>query len=273
MVQNSIIFIAVILIIIAAVYFYSSFIATKTIPIKTMCDKKGCPIGGDNYDIYKIHLEQEPARNKNKMLITNKKTKTLFSKIKGPANIFIKRHGEKIKTELSLDCNGLFRSANIHSFITRLNEEDYGIDAIITSNDYTSMHQEQTVMLASWLYNIPLYIYSLETDTETTIKELFTNPFYDGKNVLICWQHNCIQSMIKNIISIAPKIKGITNYEFKNPKGSSLLPYWDHFNYDSYFHFDEKLNFKTHTVDFKTCFKNDNHKIKYKEKLQEQNCT
>lgn len=280
MIDNNIIFlvIIVIIIIIVTVYFYFNSSKTSnssngsslmTIESDSLrCDKNGCPSGGTNYKIYKIHTDYEQLRQANRALALSKQAKSLFTSTKGPANIFIRRHGEKIKTKFGLDCNGIYRSANLVILVETLNNKGFGIDAMVTSNDYSDMHQEQTVMFACWLFTIPLYIYSLETQPEITIKEIYTNPYYNGKNILICWQHNCIQGLIKNIIHYGAKAKGIKNYKFKNPDGNSFLPYWDDNNYETLFHFDEQLNFTSTNKSVKTCYKKENGNINYDGKKQ-----
>jgi len=230
------------------------------------CDKKGCPISKTQNDIYKMHVEYKPIRDKNQMIANNTKTGNFIFKAKGPANIFIIRHGEKIKSKVALDCNGILRSTYIPSLIEDLNEHGFGIHSIITSYDYESMHQEQTISLSSWLLSIPIYMYGEQTDTEIAIKNIFTNPYFSGKTVLICWEHNCIQTLIKNIITTGAKIKGLDNYVFKNLEGNSKLPYWDTNNYKTMYHFDENLNFKVLEEKFTTCYKYDNNLLVYGKK-------
>ena len=93
------------------------------------------------------------------MIAHNTESGNYFLKTKGPKNIFIIRHGEKIQTKTALDCNGILRSTYIPQLIEDLNKKGFGINTIITSYDYETMHQQQTVMLTSWLLNIPLFMY------------------------------------------------------------------------------------------------------------------
>lgn len=231
---------------------------------KKDCNKNDCPVTQAQNKIYKLHMEYKQERDKNNMIAYNTQTGNLFFKTKGPSNIFIMRHGEKLKTKFALDCNGILRSTFIPRLVEDLNEKGYGIQSIITSNDYNSMHQQQTVSLTSWILNIPLFIYGEATESELAVNAVFTNPYFSGKTVLFCWEHNCIQTLVKNIIDIGSKVKGLDNYVFKNPEGtSSELPYWHTNNYKSIYHFDENFNFKILEESLTTCFDQDNNKIIY----------
>jgi hypothetical protein len=162
------------------------------------------------------------------------------------------------------------RSTYIPDLIDDLNNKGYGINAIITMTSYVSMHVQQTIMLTSWLLNIPIFIYGEQYDQKITIENVFENHYFSGKNVLICWEHTCIQELIQQIIKIGPKVKGLTNYKFVNPEGNSGLPKWGHNNYQSVVHFDDELNFETFTESFNTCYSDDNDQLVYGVK---QKCT
>jgi len=230
------------------------------------CDSHNCPITKYQNDIYKLHVEFKPIRDKNHMLSHNTESGSFFNRTKGPENIFIIRHGEKIKSKTALDCNGILRSTYIPELIEELNKQGFGIHNIITAYDYNSMHQQQTVNLTSWLFSIPSFMYGDQTESEIAIKQLFTNKYFNGKTVLICWEHNCIQTLLENIIKIGSKAKGLNNYTFKNPEGSSDLPYWDTNNYKSIYHLDGQFNFKVFEEKFTTCYPEDNNMIIYGKK-------
>jgi hypothetical protein len=225
-----------------------------------MCNKKGCPFTNSS-DLYKLHTDYGHQRRKNDML-----NKHNIIHCKGPANIFIIRHGEKLKTKFHLDCNGILRSAYIPELIEQINEKGFGVSALLTALPHVSMHKEQTVALTSWLINIPLFMYGNVHQPKDMIKELFTNPFYNGKTVLICWEHQCMQSLLKVIIDIGPKTRGIKNYVFKNPEGTSELPYWHSNNYNSIFYLDKDLNFSVLKETVTTCYPKDNNIILYGKK-------
>lgn len=255
------------LVIIVLYYIYTGIEKDNVKKIKKgsiNCDTNGCPEKNEQNAIYSIHESYKVKRDKNDALI--KSSDSVFfkkSSNKGPKNIFIIRHGEKKDTDPSLDCNGILRSTYIPDLIEELNNKGYGINAIITMTSYVSMHVQQTITLTSWLLDIPMFIYGEQNDQKITIENVFKNPYFTGKNVLICWEHTCIQEMVQQIINIGPMVKGLTNYRFVNPDGNSGLPNWGHNNYQSVLHFDDELNFEAFTESFTTCYSEDNDQLVY----------
>jgi hypothetical protein len=234
----------------------------------TKCDKVGCPLASVQNAIYKTHVEYKPIRDKNHMIAHNTQTGNFLFKTKGPANIFIIRHGEKIKSKNALDCNGILRSTYIPDLITHINKNGFGIHSIITAYDYRSMHQEQTISISSWLMDIPVYMYGQASDPDKAINTVFTEPFFSGKTVLFCWEHQCIQGLVNSIITLGAKLKGLNNYKFKNTDGNSLLPSWDTNNYKSILYFDTNLNYSVYEEKFTSCFKLENDLLTYTTQVQ-----
>lgn len=260
--------ILIIIVIIFVLYttYQSLYKIKEGITNNTMCNPHGFPNKNNQNILYKIHEEYKKKRDNNHLLSRKTEKGNFIFPQKGPSNIFIIRHAEKIKSKVALDSNGILRSTYIPSFIEDLNEKGYGFHNIITANDYHSMHQEQTVLLTSWLFSIPLYIYGDYSDPEITVKNIFTNKYFIGKTILICWEHGCIQTLLKYIIKIGAKEKGLNNYTFKNPEGTSELPYWDTNNYKSVYHLDDNLNFSILEENFTTCYPKDNNLILYGKK-------
>ena len=223
------------------------------------CDSHNCPISKYQNDIYKLHIEFNPIRDNNHMITNNSVSNYWFNQIKtktkGPNNIFIIRHGEKVKSKFALDCNGILRSTFIPQLVETLNTQGFGIHGIITTNDYEYMHQQQTVLLTSWLFNIPTFIYGEDNETEKAVKQVFSNPFFDGKNVLFCWEHTCIQTLLVNIMKAGNK---------KIDK--SKIPYWTTNNYKSILHLDNNMNLNILEENFTTCYPQDNNLLKYGKK-------
>lgn len=91
--------------------------------------------------------------------------------------------------------------------IEDLNKKGFGIHSLVIAYDYASMHQQQTILLTSWLYSIPLFMYGDRTATEATITTILKNPYFSGKTVLLCWEHDCIQSLVKYITNDWDKIE------------------------------------------------------------------
>ena len=247
-----IISIIIIIIITILINKYLSYLQNGPLTNNVKCNM-GCPHHYKQNEIYKLHVNHRHLRDKNDHISKKNKFGNFLFGSKGPSNIFIIRHGEDIPNDFALDCNGILRSTYIPNLISHLNDKNIGVGGIITTLQYASMHQHQTVTLASWLLNIPLFIYGKKDESKKVVKELFTNPFFSGKTVLICWHHECIQDVVKNIITIGPKEKDLYNYTFKNPENNSELPYWDKNNFTSMLHFDNKLNFNVIEQPYSTC--------------------
>jgi hypothetical protein len=259
--------IIIILIFLLLLYYFTNTNISQKDTYK--CDINNCPIiTNDNDKLYKIYNEYYSVRKKN-ILLTNNKISNYFFKTKGPSNIFIIRHGEKIKYEFPLNCNGILRSTYISNVINNLNNNGYGIDMIITPLKYNTIHEQQTVMITCWLLNIPLHMYGSILEPKITVEEIFTNPFFDNKTIIICWEHNCIQKLLKNMIKTGIKTKKLKNYKFVNPKGTNDYPYWNSNNYMSIYHLDKNLNFNILEENITTCYLKGNNIIEYNKK---QNC-
>lgn len=132
----------------------------------------------------------------------------------GPKNIFIIRHGEKNITSVNnvqyhLNQNGVYRACQIPTIINQFAAAGYPISYIVTCNPCgyntgsSTMRPQQTISMASFLLNIPMFTYGKSSNTQAVVDALFdtdsTNPF-NGLNVLICWEHTAIQELCLKII-------------------------------------------------------------------------
>jgi len=201
----------------------------------------------------------------------------------GPKNIYILRHGEKTKSvspviQYHLNQNGIYRACQIPTFVNQLATIGYPISYMVTSNPCplnlanNSMRNEQTIAMASFLLNIPMFIYGGITDTQAVADALFNtdpaNPF-NGLNVLICWEHTTIQDLCLKIIEtsnsagidrstmgpdeffaqpsvsdqicvdgkyLAPSGEEPFTTDPTNP-ASAFYPFWNNNNYDNIFCF------------------------------------
>ena len=133
----------------------------------------------------------------------------------GPKNIFIIRHGEKTSSvaptvQYHMNQNGIYRACQIPTFINQLATIGYPISYMVCSNPCPlnsadpSMRNQQTIALASFLLNIPTFVYGSNVDTQAVADALFdpvtTNPF-NGLNVLICWEHTAIQDLCLTLLN------------------------------------------------------------------------
>ena len=140
----------------------------------------------------------------------------------GPSNIFIIRHGEKStdnfvtptneNTYYALDCNGIYRSIHFPKFINKLGSSGFPITAIVMANETMdiningniSIRPQQTLTFSSWLLNIPLYMFSKTNCGQpydaTTAINIFINKHLRGKNIIVSWQHDDIQSLTNQLV-------------------------------------------------------------------------
>jgi hypothetical protein len=158
----------------------------------------------------------------------------------GPSNIFLIRHAEKTSNDppnnnyyYNINCNGISRSCQLPSFINKLGEDGYPIFAIITclpnmntetDNSDNSMRPEQTAFLSSFLLNIPLFMYSGSNISQPyngiTALEIFTNPIFIGKNIIIIWEHKNIQALSNQLVQSFNYLKDHTTTELKQNSDS-----------------------------------------------------
>jgi len=134
--------------------------------------------------------------------------------VKGPANIFIIRHGEKSSSppvNYSLNNNGIYRSCGLMNFVNKLARDGTPISYIVTCNpcpynsEDPSMRPVHTISMVSFMLNIPIFIFGGSTDFAPVVKNLFNSGTFDGLNVLVCWEHTAIQQLCLNLLDNAGK--------------------------------------------------------------------
>jgi uncharacterized integral membrane protein len=140
---------------------------------------------------------------------------TLPTTMIGPKNIFIIRHGEKTNSTVAtttapaniqyhINQNGVYRACQIPTLVNELATIGYPITYMVSTNpcplnaEDPSMRNQQTISMASFLLNIPMFIFGSSNNTQAAADALFdtspTNPF-NGLNILICWEHTKIQDL------------------------------------------------------------------------------
>jgi len=180
------------------------------------------------YSIYNSYQKTATPQYLNNLASPNGtgKVSTVSSPV-GPKNIFIIRHAEKNSpSQYYLNLNGIYRACNLVDYINSLAIQGYPISYIVTCNpaplnDSPSMRPQQTVAAASFLLNIPTFIFSSEYDPDgITATRLFLsnatdessiyNNVFNGLNVLIAWEHTNIQQLYLNIAAAAYNNNRIT---------------------------------------------------------------
>ena len=165
------------------------------------------------YSIYYLYQDISPYNTTPNILNTYTAGHTAYSDYYGPKNINIIRHGEKGSEIYHLDLNGAYRACNMADYLNYLAQSGNPISYIVTCNPgpYTlsdpSMRPQQTIMAASFLLNIPMFIFSGSYDPSgVTAQHIFDassgNPF-NGLNILICWEHGNIQQLSLNLACAA----------------------------------------------------------------------
>lgn len=137
----------------------------------------------------------------------------------GPANIFIIRHGEKVPYDIqpipetpsnyNLNGNGIYRACKLIEYVNQLAVNGTPISYIITCNTCPynqpdpSMRPIQTISMVSFMLNIPIFVPGSSQDYTDCVDLLFNTGYFDGLNVLICWEHSAIQGLCLNILNAA----------------------------------------------------------------------
>ena len=68
------------------------------------------------------------------------------------------------------------------------------------NSDDPSTRNQQTINMASFLLNIPMFIFSDYYDpTGITAQAIFENGQFNGQNIVIFWEHTNIQQLILNL--------------------------------------------------------------------------
>jgi hypothetical protein len=221
------------------------------------CSKNGIPKKYENGELYKLYNDYTDIRSFNIQI--QQASKNMNKNQQGPKNIFIMRHGERDPSLYALDKNGIYRSTILPEIINTINTKGFPIHNIVTSNpNGNSIHVQQSVTLASWILNIPLYIFGSQKDITAATEEIYTNEYFDGTNILIVWEHSCIQAFMMKLIEKGVQTKQISNYHFTNPLGNSGIPYWDENNFNSMIHLDNSLGFHIWNIGLNTCTKINN---------------
>ena len=225
---------------------------------KVSCNKN-IPSDVKNGELFKIYNEYEDVRAFNKNI-----SKKIHSGSYGPDNIYLIRHAEKFNDCYYLNKNGIFRSSLLPKVIENINNSGHPIDYIVTCNPNLkgdSIHVQQSATFGSWIMNIPLFIFGSQKQNTELVENIYTIKNFNKKNILIVWDHTCIQALMKNIIEKGVEVKKIQNYKFVNPFGNSGLPYWSKNNFNTIYHLDKNLKFTIGNLGINTCFKDRDDKV------------
>jgi broad specificity phosphatase PhoE len=123
-----------------------------------------------------------------------------------PAQVIIIRHGEKSLTGPDLDPRGYQRAQDLVEFFkTDKAMLQYGTPAAIYAMEPkhegnpnktpSSLRAVETVQPLANALNLTIRDNAINTDYEAVVSEVMQNPQYNGRMVLICWEHKNIPPM------------------------------------------------------------------------------
>ncbi len=121
-----------------------------------------------------------------------------------PAEVIIMRHGEKPDQGDDLSLKGRERAAAlVPFFLSRAGEMPVAIYAQRAGGEHRSRRMVETV--APLAHELKLDVKTWERSQYTDmIKEILDKPEYDGKIVLICWEHKAILDLATALGIAAP---------------------------------------------------------------------
>jgi hypothetical protein len=141
-----------------------------------------------------------------------------------PSQVIFIRHAEKPAEGHELSAQGFKRAqALVKFFTTNPAVTKYGtpvaIYAAAPKNEDSSIRSIQTVTPLARAVGVPVNDSFTRGQTTRLVRDIMENPYYDGRLVLVCWQH---ERLVDAALELA---------EYNN--SSVALPlYWDSDTYD-----------------------------------------
>lgn len=119
-----------------------------------------------------------------------------------PAQVLIIRHAEKPEGGNGLSPIGMMRAKELVSFFTKSPEVlKFGplaaIYAARPGKEDGSVRSIQTVTPLASAMKLPLHSQYTAGHYLQMVEEVMTNPDYQGKSVLICWEHHAIPEIAR----------------------------------------------------------------------------
>jgi len=127
-----------------------------------------------------------------------------FEALATPAQVIIIRHAEKQKNGNDLSARGFQRADALVGLFERDSDVlKFGLPAAIyameprnsgTSGE-TSLRAIETIQPLASALNLPIHSDYVKSDYAAMVQEIMTDPAYNGRMVLICWEHKVIPPM------------------------------------------------------------------------------
>jgi hypothetical protein len=121
-----------------------------------------------------------------------------------PYQVVIIRHGEKPASGNHLDAEGIRRAKGLPEFFSNSIEVNgygeakiAGLYAMAPQNKKGTFRPIETVTPTSIQLNLPINEEFQKDDLDKLVKQVMKNPEYDGKTVVICWEHTFIPKLAK----------------------------------------------------------------------------
>lgn len=127
-----------------------------------------------------------------------------------PAQVIIIRHGEKDPTNGQLLPKGQSRAGGLMAYLTEFDPTstnpplfDFGPPTALFAarpalhSDDETIRCIQTLIPTSVKLKLPIHSPFAPLQEEELAQFILNNPRYDGRNVLICWHHTLIASLIE----------------------------------------------------------------------------
>ncbi len=121
-----------------------------------------------------------------------------------PAQVILIRHAEKPAEGTGLSAQGFKRAdALVNFFKTEAAVTRYGtpvaIYAAAPKNEDSSIRSIQTVTPLAQAIKVKIDDRFTRGQTNKIVRDLMENPAYDGRMVLICWQHTNLVEIAQNL--------------------------------------------------------------------------
>lgn len=126
-----------------------------------------------------------------------------------PQQIIIIRHGEKIDDLHSdLSVQGCQRAYALTNFFSKYSSNVVAIFAQQPSRLGRSIRPIETVAPTAEALHIKINNFYLKNEADTLAKEILTNPSYNGRTVIVSWEHTEIISLVSALgVVLPPKLQ------------------------------------------------------------------
>src|SRR6185437_6917939 len=122
-----------------------------------------------------------------------------------PAQVLLIRHGEKPPQGNDLSARGWQRAQALPELFQRPEFEQYGLPVALyamapkggLSNPQSSMRAVETLKYLSADLHLPINTQYERDDFAPMVHEIMGLPQYDGKLVVVCWEHKVMTDIAK----------------------------------------------------------------------------